>query len=167
MTLLPLNFRECSLSDLGVLRYSFSRGELPQSRQPLLVIRLEGEASNDNDDMFDLASAIVMAGLEAWQPWSAILDLRALDYSWGDRMQNVLDAPQRWHVALYPIRRVFAGERLPEQFPTAFIASDLNHAGLEGLITQMMHLKSDDLLFESIEEAVRVLDRTLQGVNLV
>lgn len=91
-----LDLQPCSLSHLSPLGHRFARGTLPRSGHPFLVVRLEGEASNQADGAYDVAAAVVMSGLEAWDPAGLILDLRAPTYSWGDRMQNVLDAPQRW-----------------------------------------------------------------------
>lgn len=166
MTAVPLNLQDCALSDLGTLRYSFARGVLPVSRQPLLVIRLEGTVGNENSEAFDLASALVMAGLEAWQPWAVILDLRALAYSWGDEMENVLNVSQRWYLPLRPLRRAFAGSRLPERFPQAVLVSDLCRDGLSSLLSYM-NLNPDDILFESTEDAAGVLDQALEGVPLI
>jgi hypothetical protein len=162
-----LDLEDCALSDLGELRHRFARGQLPRSRQPLLVVRLEGEANRQVDGIYDLASAIVMAGLEAWQPWAAILDLRALSYAWGDRMQNVLDTPQRWHEPLHPLRRAFGGPRVPDRFPLAVVVSDLNREGMTSLVRDEMRLDPTALLFESVDEAAAALDRALEGVPLV
>jgi hypothetical protein len=164
MTKPSLDLQPCSLSDLGELGHGFARATLP-SGHPLLVIRLEGTASNKTDATFDLAAAIVMAGLEAWQPWALILDLRGLDYSWGDRMQNVLDAAQRWYEPLYPLRRAFGGERLSERFPLALLTSELCRDGLASLLRDEMHLEASALLFESLDEAAVALDLTLEGVT--
>ena len=122
MPSLNLHLRPCSLSDLSPLVHRFSLGTLPRSGHPVLVVQLEGEASNQTEGAYDLASAVLMSGLEAWDPAALILDLRALAYTWGDRMQNVLDAPQRWYTPLYPLRGAFS-VRLPERFPLACIGS--------------------------------------------
>ena len=67
----------------------------------------------------------------------------ALSYSRGDRMQNVLDAPQRRYEPLFPVRRVLS-DRLPARFPLAPTA----------------------LLFDSIDEAAPAHGRALAGVTL-
>ncbi len=160
-----LNLQPCALSDLGELHYRFARSRLPQSQLQLLVVALEGAAGNEADEIFDLASAIVMAGLEAWQPWAAILDFRGLAYSWGDRMQNVLLAPQRWYEPLWPVRKAFGGERVPEQFPFAVLTSELNREGLVSLLRDEMNLDPRRFLFETPDAAARVLDESLEGVT--
>jgi hypothetical protein len=167
MTLPSLHLQECALSDLGELGHRFARGPLPRSQHPLLVVRLEGTASNQTAQIFDLAAATVMAGLEAWQPWALILDLRALAYTWGDRMQNVLAVAQYWYEPHRPVRRAFGGEEVPMEFPLAVVVSDLNRDGLESLVRDEMHLDPRTLLFDSQEVAARVLDQALEGIPLV
>jgi hypothetical protein len=162
-----LDLRDCALSDLGKVDYRFAVGELPVTKQPLLAIRFAGVASNASDGVFALMSAIVMAGLEAWEPWALILDLQGLEYAWGDLMQNVLSAPQRWYEPLYPLRLAFGGDKVPKQFPLAVVVSDLNRDGLVSLVRSEMRGQPADLLRESIDEAAQALDAALAGVPLV
>jgi hypothetical protein len=164
MTQPSWKLEDCALSDLGELRHRFARGALSRSGHPVLLVRLEGTADRDVDGIFDHASAIVMAGLEAWGPWALILDLRALAYSWGDRMQNVLGAAQRWYEPLRALRRAFGGEAVGNDFPLAVVVSDLNREGLISLVRDEMHLDPGALLFESVDEAAAALDRQLEGV---
>jgi hypothetical protein len=164
MTETELVLRDCALSDLGKLDYEFAQGDLPRSNHPLLVVRLFGVADNREGGVYSLASAIVMGGLEAWQPSAVILDLRGLDYSWGDRMQNVLGVPQRWYEPVYPMRAIFGGDQVPKLFPLAVVVSDLNREGLVSLVRDELQEQPDELLFESIEDAARALDDKLAGV---
>lgn len=152
----------CSLSDLGALGHRYARGVLP-SGHPVLVVRLEGSADLGIDEVFDLASAIVMAGLEAWEPAGLVLDLQALTYEWGDRMQKVLAAPQRWYEPLFPRLRA-SSEGLPERFPLAVLTSALCREGLTSLIREELQADPAEILFDSIEEATAALDRALAGV---
>ncbi len=167
MTQNTLDLKDCTLSDLGQLDYGYARGSLPLSTHPLLVVRLAGVLTNESNEIFDLAAAIIMAGMEAWQPWALILDLRGLDYSWGDWMQNVLAAAQHWHEPVQPVRNAFGGGLVPKQFPLAVVVSDLNREGLTSLVREQMHREPHDLLYESLEDAVRALDERLVGVPVM
>jgi hypothetical protein len=162
-------FRPCALTDLANMDYSFAQGELPGSQHPTLVVSLSGVASNASDEMgiYDYASAIIMAGLEAWQPSTLVLDLRAFEYSWGDRMSNVLGAAQHWFEAVYPMRVVFCGPTLPRDFPVAVITSAVNHKGLLSLLTDYLHKDPSALLYASLGDAVRALDARMADVPLM
>jgi hypothetical protein len=157
----------CALSDLGQVKHSYSRGRLLDSKQPVLAIRIEGDADSPNESVFDLAAAIIMAGLEAWQPWAVVLDLRAFKYSWGDEMQNALSAPQRWYGTVSPVRAAFSGDKLPTEIPLAVIVSELNRDGLASLLREQMHEDPSALLYESIDDAFGALDKRLLGVPLL
>ncbi|MEO6897938.1 MAG: hypothetical protein ABI218_14975 [Caldimonas sp.] len=163
---MALDLQDCSLAELGPLGYAFARGTLPDTRQALLSIRLEGEFANEHEGVFDYAAAVVMAGLEAWQPWAVILDLRAVTYSWGDRMENVLMASQRWFLPLRPALNVFAGGMLPVVMPQTIVVSDSCRDGMASLL-RYMDREPAEMLFESMADAARALDRMLEGVPLV
>jgi hypothetical protein len=159
--------RPVALTDLGALDHAYALGEVSDGRLPLLVVRLSGAAGHEDSDPFDLASALVMAGMEAWQPWAVILDLRAFEYRWGDRMQNVLWAPQRWYEPIHPLRAVFTGGTVPKEFPVAVVTSELNREGLESLVRDEMKLAPEKLLHTSIEDAAQALGSLLAGVPLM
>ena len=153
--------RECTFSELGRLDSTFARGTLPESKHPFLVIRLSGAASNARDEIgvYSHAAAMVMAALEAWDPWAAVLDLSRFGYTWGDEMANVLSAPQRWYQAVYPIRAIFgAGEgAVPERFPLGLVVAEHNREPLATLASEYMH--TELLMRESVEDVVGELDR--------
>jgi hypothetical protein len=164
-----MNLESCSLADLGNIQYEFAKGSLPTTGHALLVVRLAGSVSNqpENADGFGLASAIIMAGLEAWQPWAAVLDLQRLKYEWGDEMQNVLSAPRRWYAAVYPFRAALTGEKLPKEYPLAVVISDGNRAGLSSLAREEPGVDPSLILCESISDAVAALDLRLADVPLM
>lgn len=166
MTRPAIPLKPVTLSDLGTLDHAYALGEVSDGQLPLLVVRLSGAAPREQDAIFDLASALVMAGLEAWQPWAVILDLRLLEYAWGDRMQNVLWAPQRWYEAVHPLREVFTAGKAPKEFPLAVVVSDLNRDGLQSLVSEEMKLDTTQVLHESLEDALHTLDQRLRGVPL-
>lgn len=164
-----MNLEPCSLANLSSVQCEFAKGSLPASHHPVILIRLIGSAGNEAGESgsFDLASAMIMAGLEAWQPWAAILDLRRFGYQWGDEMENVLNAANRWYEPVYPIRGIFAGEHLPKRFPLAVVISDLNREGLTTLVKQRMQIERPSIFYESIDEAASALDLLLTDVPLV
>jgi len=142
----------CSLDQLSAATYSFARGELLTSPLPdcpratVLLVAFDGAAGNTHQDIgtFAFMKAMIVAGLEAWRPEALILDLRRLRYSWGDEMHDTLAAADGW------CRRAF---------PTAVVVSDLNRVGLTSLVVREMGRDPQDLLFDSIDEAVSALDQ--------
>ena len=166
MTTPIIALQECAFSQLGKLDYSFARGTLPESSHPFLVIRLSGSGSNRREEIgvYSYASAIVMAALEAWEPWAAILDLTHFEYEWGDRMSNVLAAPQRWYQTVHPLRAIFGGggADVPEQLPFGIVVSERNREPIASLASEYMH--ADILMRASLDEVVRELDAKLKGV---
>jgi hypothetical protein len=159
-----MKLRDCSLSDLGELDCGYACGELPSGAHlKVLAVRLAGAADRSSNPIFELASAVIMAGLEAWRPWALILDLRGLEYSWGDQMENVLQTAERWYEPLQPTLAAFGGESTPREFPVAVVVSDLNRDGFESLVREQMGREPRDLLFETLEDAIAALDARLVG----
>jgi hypothetical protein len=135
----------CSLDELSHIQTTFGRCSLPSvSRCEALVVTFRGEVSNSREHFGGFATmrAMVAAGVFAWSPQAVVLDLRGLVYEWGDNMAQVL-----------------AGDDLPR----AVVVSDLNREGLMSLVEQEMFAKPEDWLFESIEEAVAAVDRTVNA----
>jgi hypothetical protein len=167
MDRLPLT--ACALRDLGNVEARYLRGEL-RTGHSLLVICLEGAltgTSPNEFDAFDLASALIVAGLEAWQPWAAILDLQGIAYEWGDRLQNVLLAPRRWSEAVQPIRNALTEQAADREFPYRVIASGTNRFPISSLITEQLCCEPDTLLCNTLDEGIESLEMTLNGVSLV
>jgi hypothetical protein len=160
-----LDLVACALSDFGHLSYRYQRGILPVSDHPLLVVTIDGKADNHENETYSLAAAIIIAGLEAWEPFALVLDLRGLDYSWGDAMSSVLGTASRWYEPHYPIRAAFGGDKTPKEFPMAVVTSDLNREGLESLVRDYMNRDPAPLLYQSFDAAVRYLDDLLKGVG--
>src|SRR4051794_37506179 len=78
---------EHKLSDLSDLRYSYATlGEKSGSCGFILVVTFEGKSGfgcRNNEDAAFMA-AVISAGIEAWSPTALILDLKRLEYAWGD-----------------------------------------------------------------------------------
>jgi hypothetical protein len=155
----------CSFADFGQLDYGFAKGTLPKSEHAVLLIRFAGDAekAGSSGRVLELASAIVSAAMELWQPSAVILDVQKLAYEWGDGMLSVLGAPQRWYKAVHPMRVVFSAD-LPARIPLAVVASDANREGLLSLVDDEMDLKPADILYDSIADAARALDAQLVGI---
>jgi hypothetical protein len=156
------NWKRRSLEDLAPLDHAYYVGTLPASGHPVLMVSLRGELANRITWSFDAARAWIFAGLEAWEPFALVLDLRKVAYEWGDGMGGVLTAADRWSGPLTPIRKVFSGGTLPDDFPTAVVTSPANREGIESLLEATPTI--DVQLCESIEEAVATLDHILGEV---
>ena len=165
----PIPLTACALPDLGNVQARYLRGELSTGHS-LLVICLEGvltETSPSEFDAFNLASALIVAGLEAWHPWAAILDLQKVRYEWGDRLQNVLLAPRRWSEAVQPMRNALTEQAADIEFPYRVIVSVTNRSAISSLMTEQLCRDPDTLLCNTLDEGIESLEVTLQGVSLV
>lgn len=136
-----------SLEELSDIQVEFFTGLLP-SAGDLLVVKCSGECgygSGSNDDCTFMA-AMTKAGLEAFSPSILIFDFRQLRYEWGDQMLRVLAAGD--------------GQFIDQPFPTAVVVSDLCREGLSSLVRdEMFGEKVEDWLFDSLSDAVQVVDR--------
>ncbi len=106
-----------------------------------------GEGSGSNADAAFMA-AIVKAAQEAWPAVALILDWRKLKYEWGDEIVKPIDAFGTCRVGDKSINA-----------PAAVIVSDLNRVGLTSLVKLEMGEEPDELLFNSLEEALVAVDR--------
>jgi hypothetical protein len=138
-----------------------------QKGHSILSIHLTGLLGNATEGNFDVAAAAIVAGLEAWQPWAAILDLRKVTYTWGDKMENVVTAPERWGKNIHPLRSVLSGGTADEPFPVAIVASESCRAGLESLLREQMNRDPSSILFDSIAAATSALEAQLRGEPLL
>lgn len=163
-----IDLKPCRLADLGNIQCDYQSGTLA-SGHLVLIVSLKGSfrsAPNDSGG-YELASALVMTGLEAWQPWAAILDLRLVEYEWGDRMQNVVSAPQRWSAPVQPIRNALTEQAADFQFPSVLIASATNRKALETLLEDEMGRNPREVVFDEIDEALGALEMQLRGIGVV
>jgi hypothetical protein len=128
----------------------------------VLVVALRGRVGNDILDVYDHCAALILAGLEGWQPMAAVLDFTDLEYSWGDLMGNVLLTPERWFGG--EGRRTLAtifGE--PPLLPMAVVTSALCHDGLSSLIADEM--LSDVPLYGDLAGALTRVDAELAALR--
>jgi len=95
------------------------------------------------------------------------LDLRRLEYEYGDMMTNVISAPESWYMSARPGREVAylmsCGRSVPEEFPVAIVVSDLCRAGITSLLAEMMNKDPAALLHDTLEGAFAALERKLEG----
>lgn len=142
-----MQLTECNLSDLSSIRYSYSVAQIPgRLRSSILVVRFEGiygtGCGGNGDATF--MSAIIAAGIEAWEPEAIVLDLQNLAYQWGDLMGKPLSMHQCHGDSDSPLR-------------TAVVVSDLNRNGLTSLLRDELFLHPSEIFFESLEEALTAM----------
>jgi hypothetical protein len=152
-----------AVESLSSITHSFWACPLPSRPHfEVLVIRFQGECGYDQASATDGAymAAMVAAGLYAWQPVAAILDLRALICEGGDELVGALSL-HSGHVV---------GDR-PVSFPTLALVSDQNRALLSCLVRDELAEAPEQLLFEDLEDAVleveKQVERLYRGVGLV
>jgi hypothetical protein len=152
----------CALTDLSDNTVTYARGTLPVSRLPVLVVGIRGRFGNDRVGSYGHGAAMVMAGLEAWDPAAVVLDLTGLVYEWGDGMTGVLVAPGRWYAGKGREVALLAmfGER-PAVLPMAVVAADLCRDGLASLIRSEPDL--DLPLHDDLASALAAVDRDLMS----
>ena len=124
----------------------------------ILVVAFKGVcgigSANNSDATF--MAAMIKAGIEAWSPDALVLDLRELDYRWGDMMSKVLGAGE-----YSMFKQVINGDGEANQdLPTAVVISDLNREGLTSLVEMEMFAKTQDWLCESWEAAAALVSNT-------
>jgi len=150
-----MDFVKQRLADFSSLSFSFFVGKSSNTARKVLMVRFEGATgsgcSNNGDATF--MTAIVAAGLKAWEPSGLILDLRELSYSWGDLMVM----PFCVHPDL-TIRE----QLVP--FPTVAVISDLNRVGMTSLVKDEMLADPDSILFDSVDDAAAEIERQLENI---
>jgi hypothetical protein len=101
-----------------------------------LIIAFSGRADNEDEycDAFDVMPAVIHAAVSHWSPRVVVLDLRELEYQWGDWMTQTLIAA--------------------EPLPTAVVISDRNRTGLTSLVSHEMFYHPPDWLYETLEDAL-------------
>jgi hypothetical protein len=155
------------LSELSALRHEYSTGPVPHGHT-VLAVHFFGTIENSHTtDDYAFASSAIVAGLEAWQPWAILIDFRQVSYSWGDRMEDVLLAPQRWAEPVLRSRAIFLGDSAPTRFSTAVATSELNETALTSLVQLQMNLAPSELLFSTVESAIAALGEQLAALPLI
>jgi hypothetical protein len=136
---------ERRLSDLSKLKsrvHGVVDGQLDTHVQ---VISFEGEygvGSRGNSDAAYMR-AVVMSAAAAWDCIALVLDLRELEYSWGNALLSVIQAAEE----------LGHGDADPP-FPVKIVASDRCRAGLLSLLGASEE-SSQGWLFHSIDDAIR------------
>jgi hypothetical protein len=120
------------------------------SHADALIVSFKGEygyGSQGNGDA-GFMTAIIKAGLSAFEPLALIIDLREMKYEWGDLIIRALGAGDDQYVEA--------------PFPTAVLASELNREGLTSLITHEMEGESPaKWLYETLEGAMSALEEEI------
>lgn len=113
------------LDDLSGLTHEIY-GVAEEGREALIqVVAFAGEygvGSGGNDDAAYMRG-VVMAAISAWPTGCLVLDLRALQYSWGSGLLTVIQAPHE-----------FADEDDDNIFPVLVVAAPENIEALRGLL---------------------------------
>lgn len=85
-----MELKEVTFSDLSQVECKLLLGE-SKNRHSILVVRFIGEYREGSLGNPDAAfmGAMVLAGLTAWEPSAAVIDLSGLKYVWGDMLEVV------------------------------------------------------------------------------
>lgn len=145
-----MQLTERQLNNSSNVRVSFLTGGLPsrhwQNYEELLIVQFYSESPVDWRDMLFM-SAMLAAGIRAWQPNAVILDLRKLYYTGGDSMASVV--------------RECEDPNLGRDVALAVILSDICRPAMVSLFQRETKTSSEVVLCESLEEAVSAIDRAL------
>lgn len=142
MELKPLDIRD----DVSVTHAYFQTSLPSPPNLEILVVRFTGESgfgcANNSDAIY--MEAMVRAGITAFDSVGVILDLREMAYEWGDMMVNPFGAGHQHYV--------------DGDLPIVAVVSDRNRVGLTSLVTDEMQADATNLLFETMETALKHLD---------
>jgi phage major head subunit gpT-like protein len=151
MNLSEIKLTPRKFEDISAIEYSlYTCPLISWPNMKALVAEFRGECGHGSGSNADAAfmAGIVKAAQEAWPAAALILDWRQLKYEWGDEIVKPIDA--------LGTRRV--GDKSINA-PAAVIISDLNRVGLTSLVKQEMGENPDELLFNSLEEALAAVDK--------
>jgi hypothetical protein len=146
-----MELKRVSLEELSRIEYSLYTGVRANTHQEILLARFTGVCgigSSGSDDAIFMR-AIVVAALDAWSPFGLILDLRQLDYQWGDEMTSVLCGGDRY----------LGVPRLP----TTVIVSNQCRTGLTSLVEQEMGEDPAHWLFDDFDAAAAALELKMRA----
>ena len=147
-----MQFQRVEFSNESAVRFSFSchaSGDRYEPYSRIVAVHFEGEYRIGSGGKPDarLIVALTQAAVIVWKADALILDLRGLDYQWGDEMEWVLSPP----------------DGCPD-LPFAVVVSDLC---LPAISTLIFGVHSDrkaterEDIFESFEEAAEWLQAKL------
>lgn len=145
MKLTTLKFEEVSS-----LTYELASCPLPPwNYLSCLIIAFKGECGHGSGSNQDAAfmAGIIRAANEVWPPVACILDLRELEYEWGDEIARVFDTFDACRVGDSFIA-----------FPLAVVISDKNRVGLTSLVREEMGQSPDEILFETLNDAFTAVE---------
>ncbi|GIE78648.1 hypothetical protein Aph02nite_45980 [Actinoplanes philippinensis] len=131
-----------SLGELSAIRYRFATARRGDG-DDLLVVTFAGAygvGSSGNGDALFMRAVIGLA-LRAFAPAGVVLDLRELDYRWGDMMASVLND-------------AIVGGVAP-----AVVVSDACRKALTSLVTDELGEDPGDRLFDGLDDALHAVHR--------
>ena len=131
------------------ITHAYFETKLPSPpHHDVLVVQFTGQSGFGcaNNSNARYMAAMIHAGLTSFSPIGVLLDLREMAYEWGDMMAQ-------------PLCGGHAHYANGRNLPLAVVISDVNRGGLTSLVTDELGLDPSSLLFESMEAALRHLDR--------
>jgi hypothetical protein len=146
-----MQFKAVSFRDLSRIEYHLYLSVASDSYEEILLVRFTGVCgvgSSGADDAIFMRSVVVGA-LDAWSPFGLILDLRHLDYQWGDEMTGVLCGGDR-HCGV-------------SQLPTTVLVSNQCRTGLTSLVAQEMGEDPAHWLFDDLNSAAAELELKMRA----
>ena len=143
MTFKPVSFE----SECPTIHYAFQiKSSTRNSFQSILLASFSGKyryASAGNPDA-SYMWGLLKTAIKLWNPRAVIIDLHDLEYSWGDRMDEVFDAP--------------------ENKPLAIVVGPKNRKALSTLrlgLSTKEDVVDNKFFFDSCEKALKYLEQYL------
>lgn len=135
--------------DLSKINFRVFLGSTPVTESKVLVIAFSGVygyGSKGNGDA-TFMSAVCIAAAECWHPNAVILDLRELDYQWGDMLASVFMSA--------------GGENSSGPIPVVILAGDRSREGLISLVDDLFR-EPAQWIFDDLDAAGAALEAHLQ-----
>ncbi len=148
---------EHTFAELSQLKYRIYTTFLPNvPNRSVLIVAFEGKygiGCKGNDDA-EFINAIVVAARAAWQSSCFVLDYRAMEYEWGDRLL-VETGHKEITQETAAVLRAFGG--MPDC--SATLVSDLNREATSSLLGSEYGYGSDSAwLFDDLDAALAAFE---------
>ncbi|MCL4267464.1 MAG: hypothetical protein KJ069_30095 [Anaerolineae bacterium] len=143
-----MNFKSVSFeSECPTIHYAFQIKRSTRSTfQSVLIASFSGKYRHGSAGNPDASYmwGLLKTAIELWNPKAVIIDLHDLEYSWGDRMEEVFSAPEDEYLA------IVVGPKNRKALSTLILGLDTKKDVTE-----------NKLFYDSLDDALNYLEQYL------
>ena len=146
-----MHFPELKLRELSAIRVAY-RGDVGAVPR-ILIVQFSGQygtGSEGNDDAAFMSGALA-AGVATWRPQGVVLDLRELQYEWGDGLFTRV-------IALARSRDCGLLAEPELVYPVTVVVGPASRPGFEGALSR----SGEPWVFDTLETAVARASRFVE-----